>query len=47
MLAMFSINHLLADRGLDEVMMKKYIKTVFYFQDLNGLRILILKIPLV
>jgi len=38
-----SINCLLADNGLDRGFLKQYRKVVFYSQDLNGLRILILK----
>ena len=40
---MFSIDLRLADNGLDRVLLKQYRKVVFYWQDLNGLRIPILK----
>jgi hypothetical protein len=40
---MFSTNRLLADNGLNRGFLKQYRKEVFYSQDLNGLRILILK----
>ena len=39
---MFSKNRLLDDNGLDTRLLKQYRKVVFYSQDLNGLRILIL-----
>jgi hypothetical protein len=44
MFVMFLINHPLADEEYGGVMMKQYRKTIFYLQNLNGLRILILKI---